>query len=976
MKIVKILLLVSIFIFLGCEDTPKDDPCDRVTCSNHGKCIIVEDKASCECDPSYHLDGLTCIEDILDSCKDITCSNHGDCIVENNLAKCNCEAGYKAENLTCVEDSIDLCKDFSCGDMEHCIIENDLAKCICNNGYHLDDGHCVIDENSPCKDFSCGDMEHCIVENDLAKCICNDDFHKEGDSCIANKKIVDCLDNAPENGESIIDVVEISWSTESNSWEEVTPCVWSCKAGFKKEGESCIEESSACRPVCKDYEECDTRPMTPVCRLKDGRCNNDHDCTDMICDEESNFCYPAKKTWSVTPSANGFGTILFNETENKITTYYPHIYRKLTESGDATPNLAYDVYFGIRVDGVNKWLNEVDIEKVEYITGTGIIKVTKNYNNIEIYEYYFMTMLADAPIAVAGIEVINKNNDAKNISIFALGNFRVGVGEEHKLTEKADYDEVNKGFYERNWQWNYSYYHIFFASGGDPDIATTNSGDYNPWVEVTNNNSLIEHKSAEKDDIALFYQKNLGLINKDQKSSYFVAFNGVRDANGVENIAPVVKSYIADKSFETILSEEKTYWENWHNVETLPDNMTEREQKLAIQSSAFIKMGQVREDINGFGQILASLPPGGWNISWIRDMSYAVVGMIKANHMTESVDALEFIFGNRVNTGHYQGDEWNRIGHDYQISVCRYYADGTEETDWNDWGPNIEYDGFGLALWILDEYILANNNDTTFLTQYQTNIFTKTADILVSLIDDDNLISPDSSIWEYHWRDDGYNGKRHFAYTSITAYRGLIAAKRLGDLIGIDTTSYATAAARLKTGIETHLVKNSILTNFKLEDISTLAPENGRDIYNIDASSVEAFNFGVFEPNSEIASNTLEAFKQELSLESGSPGFSRTNKKCREGHASCVNIVNGVGANDYDIKEWIMVDFRVLEFLRERTDQSSLERADKLYNWILTQSELNNYQIAELYDEESGDYSGSVPMCGFGPGAYLIDLNR
>ena len=38
------------------------------------------------------------------------------------------------------------------------------------------------------------------------------------------------------------------------------------------------------------------------------------------------------------------------------------------------------------------------------------------------------------------------------------------------------------------------------------------------------------------------------------------------------------------------------------------------------------------------------------------------------------------------------------VGMDYQLSVCRYYGDGSE---WTDGGsdPNIELDGFGLFLW-------------------------------------------------------------------------------------------------------------------------------------------------------------------------------------------------------------------------------------------------------------------------------------
>ena len=759
---------------------------------------------------------------------------------------------------------------------------------------------------------------------------------------------------------------------DENSHCEEDKCV--CNEGFSEYAGRCVEECGD----CENWEYCDLNENK--CVLKQGRCRLDSDCTGMICDEESHYCYPAKNSWTLMPSANGIGAILFDKEQKKLITYFPHIYKQKDENSLVTPNLLYDFYFGIRLNSTNKWLNEVEVTQMEYIEGTGIIKVFREYAGLEITEYYWTSMLSDFPVTIAGIKIKNKSvENLDNLSIFTLGNFRVGGGNEHNLTEKADfYDNLN-GFYERNWIYGYKYYQIFFMSGKEVDVVSTNNANYNPWLEIKNNNVLTEYKTSGesgKDDVALFFQKNFNNIAVGNEVNYYVVWNTVYTDNGTtpDITAEPIKTLVTGKSLDDLLLEEKSYWRDWHSVENLPQNLTEREKRLALQSSAFIKMGQVREEIGGKGQIVASLPPGIWNISWIRDMSYAIVGLIKNQHFQEAKEALEFIFA-RANTGRYDSDEWNVLGNNYQISVCRYYANGDEETDWNEAGPNIEYDGFGLALWALDEYV-KETGDVEFLSEYQSNIFNRTADILISLIDDYGLISPDSSIWEYHWVDDGYNGKRHFAYTSVTAYKGLNSAKRLAGLIDRDFTLYQNAAETLKQGIINYLIKEETLLNFPEFDVSSLSPENGRYLYNIDASTVEAFNFGLFEPDSEIASKTLQAYKRELgNLISGSPGFKRTNKKCEPGiHASCVGTFGGVKANEYDIKEWIMVDFRILNFLRKRSDESSKKDAEKLYNWILTQSEYNYFQIAELYDEQTALYKGAVPMCGFGPGAYLIDL--
>ena len=39
------------------------DPCDGVTCSGHGECVVTDGQASCDCEEGYHAVGLDCEED-------------------------------------------------------------------------------------------------------------------------------------------------------------------------------------------------------------------------------------------------------------------------------------------------------------------------------------------------------------------------------------------------------------------------------------------------------------------------------------------------------------------------------------------------------------------------------------------------------------------------------------------------------------------------------------------------------------------------------------------------------------------------------------------------------------------------------------------------------------------------------------------------------------------------------------------------
>jgi hypothetical protein len=56
--------LLSIFVALGCDDGKgRSDPCEGITCSGHGGCVVVEGNPTCECDQGYVPEGLHCVSE-------------------------------------------------------------------------------------------------------------------------------------------------------------------------------------------------------------------------------------------------------------------------------------------------------------------------------------------------------------------------------------------------------------------------------------------------------------------------------------------------------------------------------------------------------------------------------------------------------------------------------------------------------------------------------------------------------------------------------------------------------------------------------------------------------------------------------------------------------------------------------------------------------------------------------------------------
>ncbi len=59
------LLVAFVLCVQGCDGDSGSgrDVCADVTCSGHGVCAVADGEAVCACDPGYHPEGLSCIED-------------------------------------------------------------------------------------------------------------------------------------------------------------------------------------------------------------------------------------------------------------------------------------------------------------------------------------------------------------------------------------------------------------------------------------------------------------------------------------------------------------------------------------------------------------------------------------------------------------------------------------------------------------------------------------------------------------------------------------------------------------------------------------------------------------------------------------------------------------------------------------------------------------------------------------------------
>lgn len=632
-------------------------------------------------------------------------------------------------------------------------------------------------------------------------------------------------------------------------------------------------------------------------------------------------------------SSNGRSVVGYDVDARRVKSFLEHPYQARSD-GSHTRNLAYDLYSGLRVGGAGQpgtWLTEVAPARIDYETGTGVIVVEREVQGLKVIEYLYAPIELAEHAMFSILSVERTSGAPQPVDGYTLFNFRLGSG---SPSPGAEGETIAWDDDRQSWlEWGPG--GLTLAYGSFTPVARRSASPDNPFPALDAGADLSNNDGTGGgfDDAAAGLQWSLGSLDVGQ-TGWFGSFVVLDAASDVAPRIDAVKAFVAGRSPEQLLSDEKAAWDAWH--ESAPSGLSSLEAALYRHSMAILRMGQVSEPGKSDGQILASLPPGMWNISWVRDMAYAVVALARSGHHAEVKRALAFQLG--AESGKYQ----EYVGHPYQISITRYYGDGVEETDFNEDGPNIEFDGFGLFLWTLHEYVEASN-DSASLSTWWPEVSSKIGDVLVKLQEPSGLIAPDSSIWEVHW-----NGKqKRFAYTTITAANGLCRAAKLAERVGDAerAQSYLAAGRKARDAVVSQLSAPDGTIAQSLEELNA-----GHGF--LDAAAIEAVGLGLVNPKGRAAQATLASMKAALVPPSGR-GFFRNDD-----------------GGWYDSQEWVFVDLRTAQAMRKSDDSDRTS----LVQWITDQGAENFNLISELHDAVTADYRGEMPMVGFGAGAYAIVL--
>jgi hypothetical protein len=731
---------------------------------------------------------------------------------------------------------------------------------------------------------------------------------------------------------------------------------------------------------------------------------------------------PVQRTFFRLPSSNGHGAVLLDLQQARLTHFREHLFASEEPQLDAggnelwngnqplsvlTRDVLYDAYFGIRAAGNQRWLTSVpvDLDRSGYAGwaagangGTGVATMVQKLGDLETTQYFFAPTSLPHAAFVMAMRVKNTGVvTAPGVSAFSLHNFHLGFGRPGSLADIGEQGETiefqsgggDADFLERA----FAGVVVARALGAPSHHGASNSGSppaQNVYAIVNGGGTAdlpdLNGTGPTADGSVSAYQFDFGDLGPGEERWVGVAFAHQGDPFAGAQVQGWLDGYVGAAGAQALVDAEIAGWASFQaDTVTAPASLSADEEALLRQSAAMLRMAQVKEEsaylreflatdgeprfsrfpgalpgvVNhrGHGAVIASLPPGQWTYAWIRDGAYATVAMAELGMQSESRDALSFYLD--AEGGRFQA--WNELQPyampPYLVSLTRYHGFGVEETDFNDFGPNLEFDGFGLFLWALRAYE-AKTGDLSLVDGSWPVVSSKVADVLVALIDPENgLIRRDSSIWESHW-----NGReRHWAYTSITAARGLCDAAALADRVG-DT---ARAAAYRDAGSSVRAAIAARLTD-EAGAIASNAEELGAGQGYWDAAVLDAIAFGLFDPQGRIAKATLAGLDQHLIAPAGA-GWSRNDD--RSDHAGGNDL--SPWGSEYDSAEWVITDLRGAIATRMAGDTA---RSDRLLAWVRDQSLKNYLAVAETYDEGTGVYKFNAPMVGFGAGAYALAI--
>lgn len=613
-------------------------------------------------------------------------------------------------------------------------------------------------------------------------------------------------------------------------------------------------------------------------------------------------------------TGNGHGFAVYSVPFKGVSKFYTHPYKFERENPKAV--------LGEGVETANfvrslRWESDASSEgNVRYLNESHIIEVTTDSSR----EHFFMPFGVESNVLVTDCQSMDKRNRTAGARLI------------------ADWDHAISGTRE-------------FTVDGLRAKQYKFHGVSESLVVMPLASSLERQKPA-------FGSKS------DFAGSNAWAFISVENSADPQTQIRKVRRWHADLTATQLVMRELMSLESWRARPRVKFT-SENERKLWRQSEVVLRMAQIRE-LNRPGRynnglVIASLPDGAWFVPWVRDMAYGVYALIRMGHVEEARMALRAYLSARP-VGRMEKEVG---GLPYQISVVRYFGDGAEEPYFTMEGAtNIEYDDWGLVLWVLGEYV-ERTKDVSFLNSptYRGPAYHNAKNFIVKPLlanlekyDDGLIVKADTSIWEERQKD-----KKHFAFSTAAAIVGLEKFSQLARLKNDFALrdELQEKVALLRTGFNRAFVRDGKLRGALEPGIKN----------EVDGAMLSAINWEIVKDPAVVASAVTAMDKLKMP---SSGGYRRVT-----------SIIEDPAIFEYwyERQEFLFINFSLAEvYLRMNPQQA--EKSAQLLRTMVERSAKDNFIVPEMYVSEKnyrftgdiGEPTGALPMVGYGAGAYIVFL--
>ncbi len=435
------------------------------------------------------------------------------------------------------------------------------------------------------------------------------------------------------------------------------------------------------------------------------------------------------------PSSNGWGAVVLDLQQARVHHWRDHLFATEEPRWDAagvevwsgglpqavpSRDLLFDAYFGVRVDGEQRWLTDlpVDLDASGWLPGTNVVQMVQSLGDLRLTTWAWAPWGLERSAMALALEVQNVGSAATGgISVFSIQNLHLGEGrpgptqEIGAQNETISVDGATRRMQERGFAGV-----IATAPLREPVSASVwypGASGPNPWEVVNGGGSTdlvgVAGDQGVHDDSVAYYQWNSGALGVGETGRFGLVMAHHGDPFAYAAASADVDTWIGGRTIEAILTAERTSWQAFQDGLSVPVNLTPDEEALYRHSAVVLRMAQVREtqaylrqwlSTDGeprwtgsgaqlpamvqhaaAGGVLASLPPGQWTYAWPRDGAYAIVGMSWAGMQQEARAVLEYLLD--ADTDRYRGyDELAGVPiAPYAISLCRHHGFGVEESD-------------------------------------------------------------------------------------------------------------------------------------------------------------------------------------------------------------------------------------------------------------------------------------------------------